>query len=215
MNSDWWRGATVYQIYPRSFADGNGDGVGDLAGITARLPYVAALGVDAVWLSPFFTSPMRDFGYDVADHRGVDPLFGTAGDFDALLVEAHRLGLKVIIDQVWSHTAAEHPWFAESRASRDNARADWYVWADARPDGSPPIQLCQLLGGAPSALASAQTYQSDRGLLRLARLSRNQGCASEVCDHTWSMITLRPSACAFVTTASKSASVPKAASTPR
>lgn len=147
MNSEWWRGATVYQIYPRSFADANGDGVGDLAGITTRLPYVAALGVDGIWLSPFFPSPMRDFGYDVSDHRGVDPLFGTAGDFDALLAEAHRLGLKVIIDQVWSHTAAEHPWFAESRASRDNARADWYVWADARPDGSPPNNWQSWMGG--------------------------------------------------------------------
>ncbi len=100
MSSDWWRGATLYQIYPRSFADANGDGVGDLAGVTAKLPYVAALGVDGLWLSPFFTSPMRDFGYDVADHLGVDPLFGTGADFDTLLAEAHRLGLKVIIDQV-------------------------------------------------------------------------------------------------------------------
>ena len=147
MNSDWWRGATVYQIYPRSFADANGDGVGDLAGVTARLPYVAALGVDGIWLSPFFPSPMRDFGYDVSDHLGIDPLFGTLADFDALLAEAHRLGLKVLIDQVWSHTAAEHPWFEESRASRDNARADWYVWADARPDGSPPNNWQSWMGG--------------------------------------------------------------------
>ncbi len=147
MSSPWWRGATLYQIYPRSFADANGDGVGDLPGVTARLPYVAALGVDGIWLSPFFTSPMRDFGYDVADHLGVDPLFGTGADFDALLAEAHRLGLKVVIDQVWSHTAAEHPWFVESRASRDNAKADWYVWADARPDGSPPNNWQSWMGG--------------------------------------------------------------------
>lgn len=147
MSSDWWRGATLYQIYPRSFADANGDGVGDLAGVTARLPYVAELGVNGLWLSPFFTSPMRDFGYDVADHLGVDPLFGSDADFDTLLAEAHRLGLKVIIDQVWSHTAAEHPWFQESRASRDNARADWYVWADARPDGSPPNNWQSWMGG--------------------------------------------------------------------
>jgi alpha-glucosidase len=147
MISDWWRGAALYQIYPRSFADANGDGVGDLAGVTARLPYVAALGVDGVWLSPFFTSPMRDFGYDVADHLDVDPLFGTGADFDALLAEAHRLGLKVVIDQVWSHTAAEHPWFEESRASRDNAKADWYVWADAKPDGSPPNNWQSWMGG--------------------------------------------------------------------
>jgi alpha-glucosidase len=147
MSSDWWRGATLYQIYPRSFADANGDGVGDLAGVTAKLPYVAGLGVDGLWLSPFFTSPMRDFGYDVADHLGVDPLFGTGTDFDALLAEAHRLGLKVVIDQVWSHTAAEHPWFQESRASRDNAKADWYVWADAKPDGSPPNNWQSWMGG--------------------------------------------------------------------
>lgn len=147
IGTDWWRGATLYQIYPRSFADANGDGVGDLAGITRRLPYVAALGVDGIWISPFFTSPMRDFGYDVADHCGVDPLFGTLAEFDALLAEAHRLGLKVVIDQVWSHTAAEHPWFQESRASCDNPKADWYVWADARADGTPPNNWLSWMGG--------------------------------------------------------------------
>lgn len=145
--ADWWRGATVYQIYPRSFLDASGDGLGDLAGITRKLPYVASLGVDGVWISPFFTSPMRDFGYDVADHRGVDPRFGTLADFDALLAQAHRLGLKVVIDQVWSHTAAEHPWFQESRASRDNPKADWYVWADARDDGTPPNNWLSWMGG--------------------------------------------------------------------
>ena len=147
MSNPWWRGATLYQIYPRSFADANGDGVGDLAGVTERLPYVAGLGVDGIWLSPFFPSPMRDFGYDVSDHRGVDPLFGSDADFDALIAEAHRLGLKVLIDQVWSHTAAEHPWFTESRSSRDNPKADWYVWADARPDGSPPNNWQSWMGG--------------------------------------------------------------------
>ena len=147
MSRDWWRGAVLYQIYPRSFADANGDGVGDLAGVTARLPYVAALGVDGIWLSPFFTSPMRDFGYDVSDHLGVDPLFGTAADLDALITQAHGLGLKVVIDQVWSHTAAEHPWFEESRASRDNPKADWYVWAEAKPDGSPPNNWQSWMGG--------------------------------------------------------------------
>jgi alpha-glucosidase len=106
MNIEWWRGATLYQIYPRSFADASGDGVGDLAGIARHLPYVASLGVDGVWISPFFPSPMRDFGYDVADHCAVDPLFGSLADFDALLEQAHRLHLKVVIDQVWSHTAA-------------------------------------------------------------------------------------------------------------
>jgi alpha-glucosidase len=134
----WWRGAVIYQIYPRSFADSNGDGVGDLPGITARLEHVASLGVDAVWLSPFFTSPMKDFGYDIADYCDVDPIFGTLADFDALLAKAHALGLKVIIDQVYAHTSDQHAWFQESRASRTNAKADWFVWADARPDGSPP-----------------------------------------------------------------------------
>ena len=134
----WWKGAIVYQIYPRSFADSNGDGVGDLPGITARLDHVASLGIDAIWLSPFFTSPMKDFGYDIADYCGVDPIFGTLGDFDRLLARAHQLGLRVIIDQVYSHSSDRHPWFLESRSSRFNARADWYVWADAKADGSPP-----------------------------------------------------------------------------
>ncbi len=135
---DWWRGAVIYQIYPRSFADSNGDGVGDLPGITARLDHVASLGVDAIWLSPFFTSPMNDFGYDIADYRDVDPIFGTLEDFDRLLERAHLLGLKVIIDQVYAHSSDEHPWFRESRSSRDNPKSDWYVWADPNPDGSPP-----------------------------------------------------------------------------
>ena len=146
-SSDWWRGAVLYQIYPRSFADANGDGIGDLAGATACLDYVASLGVDGVWLSPFFPSPMRDFSYDVSDFRGVDPIFGTLADFDRLLARAHELGLKLIIDQIWSHTALEHAWFAESRASRDNPRADWYVWAEARPDGTPPNNWQSWMGG--------------------------------------------------------------------
>lgn len=143
---DWWRGAALYQIYPRSFADSNGDGIGDLCGITDRLAYVASLGVDGIWLSPFFPSPMRDFGYDVSDYRRVDPLFGTLADFDALVARAHELRLKVVIDQVWSHTALEHPWFEESRASRDNPKADWYVWADAKADGSPPTNWQSWMG---------------------------------------------------------------------
>jgi len=136
--AQWWRGAVIYQIYPRSFADTNGDGIGDLPGVTRHLDYVASLGVDGIWLSPFFTSPMKDFGYDIADYRDVDPIFGTLADFDALVAKAHRLGLKVIVDQVYSHTSDAHSWFRESRSSRDNPKADWYVWADARPDGSPP-----------------------------------------------------------------------------
>ncbi|MGL4541892.1 MAG: alpha-amylase family glycosyl hydrolase [Polymorphobacter sp.] len=146
-SSPWWRGAAIYQVYPRSFADSNADGIGDLAGITAHLDYIAALGVDMVWLSPFFKSPMRDFGYDVADYCDVDPIFGTLADFDALIARAHALGLKVIIDQVYAHTSDEHAWFAASRASRDGAWADWYVWADAKPDGSPPSNWQSVFGG--------------------------------------------------------------------
>ena len=122
---NWWRGSVTYQIYPRSFQDSNGDGIGDLNGITERLPYVADLGVDAVWLSPIFTSPMADMGYDVADYTDIDPIFGTLADFDAMVARAHELGLKVIIDQVLSHSSSEHPFFQESRRSRDNPKADW------------------------------------------------------------------------------------------
>ncbi|MEG3125445.1 alpha-amylase family glycosyl hydrolase [Sphingomonas sp. GB1N7] len=143
----WWKGAAIYQIYPRSFADSNGDGIGDLAGVTAHLDYVASLGVDAVWLSPFFTSPMKDFGYDVADYRDVDAIFGTLADLDALIARAHALGLRVIIDQVYSHTSNDHAWFQSSRASRSGAHADWYVWADAKPDGSPPSNWQSVFGG--------------------------------------------------------------------
>ncbi|MDE2303847.1 MAG: DUF3459 domain-containing protein [Sphingomonadales bacterium] len=144
---EWWRGAAIYQIYPRSFADSNGDGVGDLPGITAHLDHVASLGVDAIWLSPFFVSPMADFGYDVADYCDVDPLFGTLADFDALVARAHGLGLKVTIDLVFAHSSDRHAWFIESRASRHNPRADWYVWADARADGSPPSNWQSVFGG--------------------------------------------------------------------
>lgn len=145
---EWWRGAVIYEVYCRSFQDTDGDGIGDLPGVIERLDYLADLGIDAVWLTPFFVSPMKDFGYDVADYRGVDPLFGTLADFDALVARAHALGLKVIIDLVMSHTAEEHPWFVESRASRDNPRADWYVWADPQPDGTPPNNWLSLFGGS-------------------------------------------------------------------
>ncbi len=143
----WPKGAAIYQIYPRSFHDSNGDGVGDLKGVAEKLDYVAKLGVDAIWLSPFFTSPMRDFGYDVADYCDVDPLFGTLSDFDALIEKAHKLDLKVIIDQVYSHTSDQHPWFQESRQDRTNPKANWYVWADPRPDGSPPNNWMSVFGG--------------------------------------------------------------------
>ncbi|PIV74623.1 MAG: alpha-glucosidase, partial [Rhodobacteraceae bacterium CG17_big_fil_post_rev_8_21_14_2_50_65_11] len=147
-DQDWWRGAVIYQIYPRSFQDSNGDGIGDLSGIIHRLDHVARLGVDAVWISPFFRSPMLDFGYDVSDYRDVDPMFGSLGDFDALIARAHELELKVLIDLVLSHTSDQHAWFQESRQSRENARADWYVWADAKPDGTPPNNWLSIFGGS-------------------------------------------------------------------
>ncbi len=145
--ADWWRGAVIYQVYPRSFADTNGDGVGDLAGITGHLDHIASLGVDAVWLSPFFTSPMKDFGYDVADYCDVDPVFGTLADFDRLIARAHALGLKIITDLVLAHTSDQHVWFRESRRSRADGRADWYVWADAKADGSPPNNWQSVFAG--------------------------------------------------------------------
>ena len=132
----WWKRGVVYQVYPRSFQDTDGDGVGDLAGIERRLPYLAELGVDALWISPVFPSPMADFGYDVADYCGIDPRFGTLADFDHLLASAHAQGLKVLLDLVPNHTSAEHPWFVESRSSRESPRRDWYVWRDAKADGS-------------------------------------------------------------------------------
>lgn len=143
----WWRGAAIYQIYPRSFRDADGDGVGDLAGITQKMDYIARLGADAIWISPFFTSPMRDFGYDVSDYCDVDPVFGTLADFDALVAAAHARGVKVIIDQVYAHTSDLHPWFVQSRADQTGTRADWYVWADPRPDGTPPTNWQSVFGG--------------------------------------------------------------------
>ena len=145
---DWWRGAVIYQIYPRSFQDSNGDGVGDLLGIVERLPYIASLGVDAIWVSPFFTSPMKDFGYDVSDYLDVDPMFGSLSDFEALIETAHTLGVKVLIDLVLSHTSDQHPWFSQSRKDKENDKANWYVWADAKADGTPPNNWLSIFGGS-------------------------------------------------------------------
>jgi len=156
-DAPWWRGATIYQVYPRSYCDSNGDGIGDLPGVTQRLDHIAALGADAIWISPFFTSPMRDFGYDVADYCDVDPIFGTLADFDALVERAHDLGLKVLIDQVYAHTSDEHSWFRESRANRTGGKADWYVWADAKADGAPPSNWQSVFGGP------AWTWDARRG----------------------------------------------------
>ena len=147
-NPDWWRGAVIYQIYPRSFQDSNGDGIGDLGGIVQRLDHIAALGAEAVWISPFFTSPMKDFGYDVADYCDVDPMFGTLADFDAVIARAHALGIKVIIDLVLSHTSDKHAWFQDSKLSRTGAKADWYVWADPKPDGTAPNNWLSIFGGS-------------------------------------------------------------------
>lgn len=148
VDKDWWRGAVIYQIYPRSYQDTNGDGIGDLKGIAQRLQYIASLGVDAIWISPFFTSPMKDFGYDVSNYEDVDPIFGTLADFDAVIAEAHRLGIRVMIDLVLSHTSDKHPWFVESRSGRTNAKADWYVWANSKPDGTPPTNWLSIFGGS-------------------------------------------------------------------
>ena len=164
----WWRGAVIYQIYPRSFQDSDGDGVGDLPGITARLEHVAGLGVDAIWISPFCRSPMKDYGYDVSDYCDVDPLFGTLADFDALLAKAHGLGLKVLMDFVPSHTSDQHAWFQESRQDRGNARADWYVWADPKPDGCPPSNWLSVFGG------SAWEWEPRRGQYYLHNFLKEQ-----------------------------------------
>lgn len=145
---DWWKGAVIYHIYPRSFLDTTGNGVGDLSGIAQRLDYIQSLGVDAVWISPFVSSPMLDFGYDVSDYLTVDPLFGTGEDFVEVLNGAHERGLRVLMDQVLSHTSNQHPWFLESRSSRDNEKTDWYVWADPKPDGSPPNNWISVFGGS-------------------------------------------------------------------
>ena len=144
----WWEPAVVYQIYPRSFQDSNADGIGDLAGITQRLDYLAWLGVDAIWLSPIFRSPMADFGYDVADYRDVDPIFGNLADLDALIAAAHRRGIKVLLDFVPNHTSNLHPWFIESRSSRTNERRDWYIWRDPLPGGGPPNAWQANFGGS-------------------------------------------------------------------
>ncbi len=143
----WWQSGVIYQIYPRSFMDSNGDGIGDLNGITSRLDHLVELGVDAVWLSPVFTSPMADFGYDVADYCGIDPMFGTMEDFDRLLAETHSRGLKLILDFVPNHTSDQHPWFIESRSSACSSKRDWYVWRDPKPGGGPPSNWTSEFGG--------------------------------------------------------------------
>jgi alpha-glucosidase len=157
---EWWKRGIVYQVYPLSFQDSNGDGRGDLEGLRRRLDYLAWLGVDAVWISPIYPSPMKDCGYDVADYCGIAPEFGTLADFDALLAEAHRRGMKIILDFVPNHTSERHPWFAESRASRDSAKRDWYIWRDPAADGGPPNNWLSNFGGSAWSLdePSGQYY---------------------------------------------------------
>jgi alpha-glucosidase len=144
----WWERGVVYQIYPRSFQDSDGDGIGDLPGIERRLDHVASLGVDAIWLSPIFPSPMKDFGYDVADYCGIEPAFGDLATFDRLCAAVHARGLKLILDFVPNHSSDQHPWFRDSRSSRDHPRRDWYIWRDARPDGGPPNNWISDFGGS-------------------------------------------------------------------
>ena len=166
--TDWWQGAVIYQIYPRSFLDTTGNGVGDLPGIERRLDHVASLGVDGIWISPFVQSPMLDFGYDVSDYCAVDPMFGTMEDFQSLLAAAHDRGLKVMMDQVLSHTSDRHAWFGESRQSRDNPKADWYVWADPDPAGAPPNNWLSVFGGV------AWQWEPRRGQYYLHNFLREQ-----------------------------------------
>ena len=148
MTAPWWQTGVIYEIYLRSFQDANGDGIGDLKGIERRLDYLACLGIDAIWISPIYPSPMADFGYDVADYCGIDPRFGVLADFDDLLSEAHVRGIKVLLDFVPNHTSDRHPWFIESRSARDNPKRDWYIWRDPAPNGGPPNNWISDFGGS-------------------------------------------------------------------
>src|SRR5579884_4074021 len=147
-NPNWWRHAVIYEIYPRSFADSNGDGIGDLNGITRRLDYLKGLGVDAIWITPFYPSPQVDFGYDISDYRAIDPQFGTMADFDRLVAEAKKRDIRIINDMVLNHTSDKDPWFIESASSRNNPKADWYIWADGKPNGQPPNNWQSDFGGS-------------------------------------------------------------------
>src|SRR4051812_4038352 len=144
----WWQCGVIYQIYPRSYQDSNGDGIGDLPGVVQRLDYLKWLGVDAVWLSPIYPSSMADFGYDISDYTGIHPLFGSLEDFDSLMHELHRRDMKIILDLVPNHTSNQHPWFLESRSSRDNPKRNWYIWREARDDGGPPNNWLSVFGGS-------------------------------------------------------------------
>jgi alpha-glucosidase len=155
-DNDWWRTAVIYEIYPRSFGDSNGDGIGDLNGITEHLDYLKDLGVDAIWITPFYPSPQVDFGYDISDYRAIDPQFGTMADFDRLMVQARKRNIRVINDMVLNHTSDRHPWFIESKSSRTNPKANWYIWHDPKPGGGPPNNWQSIFGH------SAWTYEDSR-----------------------------------------------------
>src|SRR3984957_10236551 len=148
MNYEWWQRGVIYQVYPRSFQDSDGDGIGDLPGILRRLDYLSSLGVDALWLSPVYPSPMADFGYDVADYTNIHPMFGTLEDFDRLVAELKRRGMRIILDFVPNHTSERHPWYQQSRSSRDNPKRDWYLWRDAAANGGPPNNWLSNFGGS-------------------------------------------------------------------
>lgn len=147
MNYYWWQTGIIYQIYPRSFQDSNRDGIGDLLGIIQRLDYLKWLGIKAIWLSPVYPSPMTDFGYDIVDYKDIDPIYGNLGDFDLLVQEVHSRDMKILMDFVPNHSSSQHPWFIESRSSRDNPKRDWYLWYDPLSDGSPPNNWLSVLGG--------------------------------------------------------------------
>ena len=143
---EWWRHAVFYEIYPRSFADSNDDGIGDLNGITSKLDYLKELGVGAIWITPCFPSPQVDFGYDVSDYEQIDPMYGTLSDFDRLVAEGRKRGIRVILDLVVNHTSDQHRWFVDSRSSRTSPRRDWYIWRDGKPGGQPPNNWVALFG---------------------------------------------------------------------
>src|ERR1700722_8884327 len=145
-NEPWWKGAVIYEIYPRSFQDSNGDGIGDLNGITSRLGYLKTLGVDAIWLTPIYPSPQVDFGYDISDYENIDPAYGTLADFDRLVAEASKRDIKIIMDMVMNHTSDKHKWFIESESSKTNPKRDWYVWRDGKGPGQPPNNWQSLFG---------------------------------------------------------------------
>ncbi len=151
-SAPWWQSAVIYQIYPRSFQDGRGTGVGDLRGIIQRLAYVVEFGANAIWINPIFKSPMADFGYDIADYRTIDPVFGDMADFDELIAAAHGHGLKVILDLVPNHTSDRHPWFIESRSSTNSRKRDWYIWRNPGHGGGPPNNWLSEFGGGAWAL---------------------------------------------------------------